>query len=175
MGIIGELARLRPGATRTPHPIYSFAAIGARAEEFANCDDPEAYGPNSVFAHFHEINGMIVSIGLGWNDTFSIVHYVEYRVGVEHRRIKAFSGIYVDRDGNPGIRTYTMYVRKTFNVITDVVPATDLLYERGAIKSVSVGDATVHYATANDYVDGLSPIVAEHPEWMHRLEKPNFK
>jgi len=31
MGALTEAARLRPGAVRTGHPIYSFAVIGARA------------------------------------------------------------------------------------------------------------------------------------------------
>ncbi|MEA3349435.1 MAG: AAC(3) family N-acetyltransferase, partial [Chloroflexota bacterium] len=112
MGIIGELARLRPDALRTPHPIYSFAAIGKRKDEFAACDDEEAYGPNSVFARFHQLNGTIVSIGLHWNSTFSLHHYVEYRSGCDYRRVKRFSGIYVGYDGVPKIKTYTMFVRK---------------------------------------------------------------
>ncbi len=174
MGIIGELARLRPNALRTPHPIYSFAAIGARAEEFVGCDDSEAYGPNSVFARFHELNGTIVSIGLHWNSTFSLHHYVEYRTGCDYRRVKVFSGIYVGRDGKPDIKTYTMFVRNDFNVITDIVPGMDHLYEMGVIKGVPVGDATVHYATANGFFDAMSVVVREHPEWLHRYQNPNY-
>ena len=60
MGIIGELARLRPEAVRTPHPIYSFAVMGNRKDDFGACNDMEAYGPNSVFALFHKLNGVIV-------------------------------------------------------------------------------------------------------------------
>lgn len=175
MGIIGELARFRPGAVRTPHPIYTFAAIGPLAEEFAACDDPEAYGPNSVFARFHDFNGMIISIGLHWNSTFSLHHYVEFRTGCNYRRVKAFSGIYVGRDGEPEIKTSTMFVRKNLQIITDIVPGMDHLHNRGVIKDVPVGDASVHYATANDFFDAMSIVVQEHPEWLHRLEKPGFK
>ncbi|MEE9288441.1 MAG: AAC(3) family N-acetyltransferase [Bacteroidota bacterium] len=47
MGIIGELARQRKAAIRTPHPIYSFAVLGNGKEEFLTCDDKEAFGDNS--------------------------------------------------------------------------------------------------------------------------------
>lgn len=168
MGIIGERARVRPQAKRTPHPIYSFAAIGKYSQDFAACEDKEAYGPNSAFALFHKLNGTIVSIGLHWNSTFSLHHYVEYNVGCDYRRVKRFSGLYVGYDGEPRIKTYTMFVRNDDTVITDIVPGMDQLFNTGVIKAVQVGDATVHYATANDFFDNMSVIVEQHPEKLHR-------
>lgn len=172
MGIIGELGRLRPEAARTPHPIYSFAALGKRKEEFRQTEDVEAYGPNSAFALFHKLNGMIISIGLHWNSTFSLHHYVEYNTGCDYRRAKRFSGIYVGYDGEPKTKTYSMFVRKDDCVITDIVPGMDELYERGVIRSTEVGDATVHYSSANDFFDNMSVIVRKHPEKLHRIENP---
>ena len=174
MGIIGELARLRPDAVRTPHPIYSFAALGARRDEFAACNDVEAYGPNSVFAHFHRLNGLNVSIGLHWNSTFSMHHYIEYNVGCDYRRVKRFSGIYVGYDGEPRLTTYSMFVRRDQRVITDIVPGMDELFEAGVIKAVQVGDATVHYMSANDFFDNMAPIVREYPEKLHKIKLPKF-
>ena len=174
MGVIGELSRLRTNALRTPHPIYSFAALGARKEEFVACDDEEAYGENSVFARFHQLNGVIVSIGLHWNSTFSMHHYVEYNTGCDYRRVKRFSGIYVGYDGNPKIKTYTMFVRNDMRIITDIVPGMDELFEQGTIKATQVGDATVHYATANDFFDNMSEIVRTHPEKLHRVDAPKY-
>jgi len=174
MGIITELARLRPDARRTPHPLYSFAALGQRKKEFAACDDVEAYGPDSVFALFHELNGTIVSIGLHWNSTFSMHHYVEYCTGCEYRRVKRFAGIYLGYDGVPRLKTYTMFVRKNFRVITDIVEGMDDLYERGVIKEIEVGGAKVHHATANDFFDNMSVIVRTHPEKLHKIKAPKF-
>lgn len=174
MGIIGELARLRPDALRTPHPIYSFAALGARKDEFAACDDIEAYGDNSVFGLFHRLNGVVVSIGLHWNSTFSIHHYVEYHTGCDYRRVKRFSGIYVGYDGVPQIKTYTMFVRKDNRVITDIVEGMDELLEKGVIKQTRVGDATVHYATAQAFFDNMSQIVRQHPEKLHKIKSPSY-
>ncbi len=174
MGIIGELGRLRPDALRTPHPIYSFAALGKRKEEFADCEEVEAYGPNSVFALFHRLNGLNVSIGLHWNSTFSMHHYVEFRTGCDYRRVKRFSGIYVGYDGEPHIKTYSMFVRNDDRVITDIAAGMDDLFNAGVIKGVSVGDATVHYASANDFFDNMSAIVRQHPEKLHKIKPPQY-
>ncbi|MCJ7702672.1 MAG: AAC(3) family N-acetyltransferase [Anaerolineales bacterium] len=174
MGIVGELARVRPGAVRTPHPIYSFVAFGKRKDEFGACEDMEAYGPNSVFALFHKLNGVIVSIGLEYNSSFSMIHYVEYNAGCDHRRLKKFSGIYIGYDGKPEMRTYSMYVRKNNNVTTDINPAMEDLIAAGAVKAVQAGDTKVEYATAMDFYDNMSVIVCEHPEKVRKLKQSRF-
>jgi aminoglycoside 3-N-acetyltransferase len=174
MGIIGELGRLRPDALRTPHPIYSFAALGKRKEVFAACEEVEAYGPNSVFALFHQLNGLNVSIGLHWNSTFSMHHYVEYNTGCDYRRVKKFSGIYLGYEDEPKIKTYSMFVRNDARVITDIVPGMDELFNTGIIKAVKVGEAEVHYCPANDFFDNMSVIVRQHPEKLHRIKTPKF-
>jgi len=174
MGMITELARLRPDAKRTPHPIYSFSVWGARADEFAAADDVEAYGPNSAFAHFHKSNGTIVSIGLDFNNTFSMHHYIEYNVGCDYRRIKEFSGIYVGYDRVPRVKTYSMFVRNSDRVKTYIVPGMNELLAAGVIQEVQVGAAKVHYATANEFYDNMSVIVREHPEKLHYVEEAKF-
>lgn len=174
MGIIGELARLRGETVRTPHPIYSFAALGKRKMDFAVCNDIEAYGPNSVFALFHQLNGMILSIGLHWNSTFSMHHYVEFRSGCDYRRVKRFSGIYVDYEGIPQIKTYSMFVRKNFRIITDIVEGMDELLENGVIRVTRVGGARVHYASANDFYDNMSVIIRNHPEKLHKVKPVEY-
>ena len=174
MGIIGELARQQASAIRTRHPMYSFAVLGKNRNEFAACDDVEAYGRNSVFQRFHELNGTIVSIGLGWNSTFSLHHYVEYRTGCNYRRTKRFAGIYVESDGIRKITTYTMFVRKDQTVTTDIVPGMDELFENGVIRATQIGSAIVHYASANDFFDSMSVIVRQHPEKLHRVQIRSF-
>ena len=174
MGIIGELGRLRPEALRTPHPIYSFAALGKRKEAFAACDDMEAYGPNSVFGLFQKLNGLNVSIGLHWNSTFSMHHYVEYNTGCDYRRVKSFSGIYVGYNDEPKIKTYSMFVRNDTHVITDIVPGMDELFDAGIIKAAYVGGCTVHFCPANDFFDQMSVIVRENPEKLHKTKTVKF-
>jgi aminoglycoside 3-N-acetyltransferase len=174
MGMITEMARLRPGAKRTPHPIYSFAVLGARAEEFSKTEDVEAYGPNSAFALFHKLNADIISIGLDFNNSFSMHHYIEYNTGCDYRRVKEFGGIYMGYDRQPQIKMYSMFVRKDGRVKTYIVPAMNELLAAGVIKKIEVGAAKVHYLTANEFFDNMSPIVREHPEKLHYLEEPKY-
>jgi aminoglycoside N3'-acetyltransferase len=102
---------MRKGAKRTPTNLF-FRSPGRRADEFAATEDVEAYGPNSAFALFHKTNGTIVSIGLDFNNTFSMHHYIEYNVGCDYREIKQFSGIYVGYNRIPQLKTYTMFAEE---------------------------------------------------------------
>jgi aminoglycoside 3-N-acetyltransferase len=169
MGVITERARNRADARRTPHPIYSFSVLGPRAEEFVAADDPEAFGPNSVFSLFHRTNGTIVSIGLDFNNTFSMMHYVEYNVGCHYRRVKEFSGVYLGYDREPVLKTYSMFVRRN-GVNTFITPGMDELLAAGVIKEVRVGAARVHVSPATEFFDNMSVIVREHPEKLHYLD-----
>ena len=174
MGILGELARQRKDAIRTPHPIYSFAVLGKRKEEFLNCDDKEAYGDNSVFGLFHKINGTIVSIGLDFNSTFTLHHHVELKTGCNYRRTKNFTGIYVEKNGMSSIKTYSMFVRATLRTQTYIVPGMNELLKRGIIKETKIGEAKVHYAFAKDFFDNMSKIIKYHPEKLHYEIQPKF-
>jgi len=175
MGAITEQARLRTDAKRSPHPIYSFSALGPRADEFAATEDVEAYGPNSVFALMHHSNVKIISIGLDFNSTFSIHHYVEYNTGCDYRRIKEFGGIYLGYDRKPQVKMYSMFVRKDDSVKTYINPGMDELLAAGVIKEVKVGEAKVHYATSQEFFDNMSVIVREHPEKLHYIEEPKYR
>lgn len=171
MGIITELARCRETAVRTPHPLYSFAVLGNRQEEFAACDDVEAVGDNSVFALFHKFNGLIVSIGLDFNSSFTFSVHAIYKAGGYWRRVKKFSGIYVGYDGVPQLKTYSMYVRSTFQVITDIKPAINELIDREIIKVHQLGDAVVHTVRANPFYDAWTVIAKNHPEMLYRMKE----
>lgn len=174
MGAITEVARQQPYALRTPHPIYSFVALGRRKEDFAACEDKEAYGPNSAFAIFHKTNGTIISIGLDFNSTFSMHHYIEFNVGCDYRRVKEFSGIYVGYNRMPQVKTYSMFVRKDDRVKTYIVPGMNDLLAQGVIKEVQVGATKIHYATAQDFFDNMAVIIREHPEKLHYIDQMKY-
>jgi aminoglycoside 3-N-acetyltransferase len=171
MGIITELARCREDAIRTPHPLYSFAVLGSRQEEFSACEDVEAVGDNSVFALFHKLNGLIVSIGLDFNSSFTFSVHAIYKAGGYWRRVKKFSGIYVGYDGVPQLKTYSMYVRATFQVQTNIKPAIQDLIDRDIIEVNQLGKATVHTVRANPFFDAWTVIAKNHPEKLHYVEE----
>ena len=164
MGALTEFARLRPEARRTPHPIYSFAALGADADAFAACDDPEAFGDGSVFALFQERDGLLLSIGLDLDRSFTLIHRVEIMNGATHRRIKRFGGLYVDGDGVVAPRLYTMFVRRR-GIATATGPAMREVVDRGVVAEHvgGLGDATVHAVRAGAFTDAVAEIVRERP------------
>ncbi|NIS83323.1 MAG: hypothetical protein GTO14_24700 [Anaerolineales bacterium] len=167
MGVLTELARWRDDAIRTPHPIYSFAALGKGKDEFGACDDVEAFGDNSVFARFHELNGMILSIGVEHRNSFTFNIFAIHKAGGHWRRIKEFSGIYVGFDGVPQIKTYSMFVRATLRVQTQITPGIQHLIEKKLIKDVSIGEATVYYVRARPFFDAWTELVNTQPEKLH--------
>lgn len=171
MGIITEVARCREDAIRTPHPLYSFAVLGNRQEEFAACDDVEAVGDNSVFALFHKLNGLIVSIGLDFNSSFTFSVHAIYKAGGYWRRVKKFSGIYVGYDGIPQLKTYSMYVRSTFQVQTDIKPAIQELIDGDIIKIHQLGAAVVHTVRAKPFYDAWTVIAKNHPDKLHYVKE----
>lgn len=175
MGALTEMARRSPRFQRTGHPIYSFAASGRLAGELASVDSVTSYGPGSVFDRLHSEDAVIVSLGLGFNATFTMTHHVESISGAcRYRYEKPFSGIYVGRDGVPALKTYSMMVRDVSRgVQTDIIPAMTRLVAEGAIKEHRIDEALCHHSRSRDFVAALLPIVRDSPEMLHKLGKPS--
>jgi aminoglycoside 3-N-acetyltransferase len=173
MGVLTEFSRRDPAFARTGHPIYSFTAAGRLAAELAAIESVASYGPGSVFDRLHRENAAIVSLGLGFNATFTMTHHVESISGAcRYRYEKPFSGIYIGRDGKPALKTYSMMVRDVAQgVQTDIIPAMTKLVEGGAIKEHFIDGALCHFSDSRDFVDALLPIVRTHPEMLHKKGK----
>ncbi|HET7145521.1 MAG TPA: AAC(3) family N-acetyltransferase, partial [Anaerolineales bacterium] len=125
-------------------------------------------------ALFHKLNATIISIGLDFNNSFSMHHYIEYNAGCDYRRVKEFAGIYMGYDRMPQIKKYSMFVRLNDRVKTYIVPGMNDLLNAGVIKEIQVGAAKVHHLTANEFFDNMSVIVREHPEKLHFIEEPKY-
>ena len=76
MGSLTEAARMHPLAVRTGHPVYSFAAIGAKSKYFADIDNFSGYGDDSPFAVFREMGGKIAILDLPDQNSMTFYHYV---------------------------------------------------------------------------------------------------
>jgi aminoglycoside 3-N-acetyltransferase len=132
MGALTEAGRLHPDAVRTGHPIYSFAAIGARAERFRGLNNFSGYGENSPFAILRELDGKIAVLDLPDQDSMTFYHYIEEMHRVPYRYYKTFSGEYTDQHGMTEVRTYGIFVRDLEKgVLTHVNPLGELLWGRG--------------------------------------------
>ncbi|MEZ4375948.1 MAG: AAC(3) family N-acetyltransferase [Polyangiaceae bacterium] len=131
MGALTEAGRLHRAATRSGHPIYSFAVIGKCAAEF-DVNNESGYGPDSPFAILRTLDGKIAILDLPDQHSMTFYHHVEEMHQVDYRYFKSFTGNYTDRDGITSERTYRLYVRDLERgVRTDVNPMGELLWEQG--------------------------------------------
>jgi aminoglycoside 3-N-acetyltransferase len=170
MGALTEIVRTDPRAVRVPHPIYSFAVIGAHAEEAGRIDDPSSYGPGSLFAKLREWDGKIMVIGLSYNDSMTFFHHVEEMVGCDYRWMKSFTGEYTGLDGVTREYTATMNVRDVDKgVETMVDPMGEKLEQLGAITTRTIGAATVRLMRANEVYELTVPEVRAGGHALHRV------
>jgi aminoglycoside 3-N-acetyltransferase len=172
MGVLSELVRNDPNSKRVEHPIYSFAVLGARADEAASISDPSSYGADSLFGHLCKWDGKIMIIGLSYNDSMTFFHHVEELQGVSYRYLKSFSGMVTDVTGESLERTVTMYVRDIDRgVVTAVDAMGELLANKGLIRSTRIGDATVRLMGAREIFDATVEAMKKEPRLLYTLDE----
>lgn len=129
MGALTECARTSPGAVRTGHPIYSFAVIGKRAEDFRTINNESGYGADSPFALLREMNGKIGVLDLPDQNSMTFYHHMEEMCLVDYRYFKKFSADYTGYEGLTASRTYSLFVRNLERgILTSVDRAGELLW-----------------------------------------------
>lgn len=132
MGAFTEAARNFGGAVRTGHPIYSFAAIGARSPDFAKVNNLSAYGDDSPFALLRYLDGEIGVLDLPDQNSMTFYHHVEEMHDVSYRHHKSFTAPYTDTRGITEPRTYSIFVRDLEkNVLTSVDRMGEKLWSEG--------------------------------------------
>jgi aminoglycoside 3-N-acetyltransferase len=133
MGALTEAGRAWPGAVRTGHPIYSFAALGKRAAEFRPVRNFSGYGDDSPFGMLHRADGKIAVLDLPDNGSMTFYHYVEESCSASYRYHKQFTGPYTDEDGVTTQEAFGLFVRDLERgVLTRVDPMGELLWQTGA-------------------------------------------
>ena len=131
MGALTEAGRTHPNAIRTGHPIYSFVAIGHKAEKFKGINNFSGYGPDSPFALLKELNGKIAVLDLPEQNSMTFYHHVEEMHQVDYRYHKTFQAQYTDEYDNTTTQTYGLFVRDLVaGVTTKVEPAGELMWEK---------------------------------------------
>jgi aminoglycoside 3-N-acetyltransferase len=131
MGVLTETARLYPDVVRTGHPVYSFAAIGDKAQDFLGLNNTSAYGEHSPFGILKRAHGKIAVLDLEDQDSMTFYHHVEEVKQVPYRYFKDFAALYTDSAGVTTQRTFQLYVRNIDRgVLTRVNPAGELMWER---------------------------------------------
>jgi aminoglycoside 3-N-acetyltransferase len=140
MGALTEVARKRPGAVRTGHPIYSFAVLGAKRALFDGLVNFSGYGTDSPFGILHREGGKIGILDLPDQDSMTFYHYVEEAHSAPYRYHKRFTGAYTDANGETSDRTFGLFVRDIARgVLTDVNPMGERLWQKGLYEGFRPG------------------------------------
>ena len=90
---------------------YSFAVKGKDVEKLFALDDQSGWGPNSIFAYFHNNSAKNFFVGIDYKLGFTFDLYFEEKVGVNYRYFKNFENFYIDHKGVKTKKIYKMYVR----------------------------------------------------------------
>ncbi len=93
MGTFAEMLRLHPKSSRSHDPLFSVAALGARAQELTANMPRECFGKDSFWDRFLETDGVVCNLNLDAGSTF--IHYVERCLNVPYRYDKVFPGVFV--------------------------------------------------------------------------------
>ena len=147
VGALGNAAMKRADFKRTGHPIYSWMVWGKRAGELLQMDQPNAFGPGSVFDFLDITHAKQLTLGNTSSDSTTQMHHVEAACKVPYRFDKPFTGEYTDYSGNTCLKTYSMHVRplnlKVTNTEVDRDERGKELEKRGIMKVKHLDEMTL--------------------------------
>lgn len=152
-GAIPNAALARPGRLRSCHPTHSWVASGARAEELlrGHRDSPTPCGAGSPFEKLVELDGCIVTLGVGVN-TITAWHYYEDILDVP------YLGHYHPKERHLSYCTAGLRIQYEFpGIMQDVVKAS------GIMGVATVGKSTSGMIRARALRRFMATILADDP------------
>ena len=163
MGGLTEVARARPDACRSGHPVYSFIALGKHSHAFGAINNKSGYGADSPFALLRKLDGQIGVLDLPDQKSMTFYHHVEEMHGVPYRYHKSFEGMYRNASGKEDMRKYSIFVRNIEEgVLTHVDPAGEEMWAAGLYAGDRPGEATgFRIIGANAMFDFVSKIISD--------------
>ncbi|MDO8688949.1 MAG: AAC(3) family N-acetyltransferase [Dehalococcoidia bacterium] len=172
MGVVSELAR--SAGFRTFHPMYSFALLGNGPEDGQGrfgLDYKCAFGAESTFATLREVGAKVVVIGLPWQHSMTLVHYVEELEGVDYRFHKAFAGRYTDEDERTTRREYSATVRRLdLGVRTFVDDCEKDALSEGVGRETWLGRTRITAVDVAPFVEWLRGKLKTNPGYLHKRD-----
>ena len=163
-GIFAEMIRELPESIRSNDPMFSVAAIGARAQELTQDAPTECFGVGSFWDRFLKIRGVVCNLNFDAGSTF--IHYVEKCLQVPYRYDKVFNGIIRD-DGMDGPGQAIFFCRKDLND-SGTEAAFELFdrlsRQRGMARTEKVGRGAILAITAADTYRLIQETLPRYPD-----------
>jgi len=159
MGALAELVRTWPGARRSNHPQFSFAAIGPAAHQLtADHRLDHGCGEGSPLARLYEMDGHVLLLGVG-HDSNTSLHLAEYRAGVRGA-VQQTAPVLVD-----GAATWVTW--DDVDLYSEDFPALGEAFEEtGSVRMGPVGQGVgrlMHQPTAVNFAQRWLPMHTARP------------
>ena len=152
-------------AKRSFHPIFSAAAIGAKAADLTRGISKSSFGEDSLFHRLHEQNGKLVF----FNTSFyycTFIHYVEQKIGVDYRFLKTFTGN-VSVSGVEKMDSFDFYVRYLDrDVVLDLTRLEKELLADGRMKRSFFREAPILQVRCTDVFEEAKRRVETDPYYL---------
>ena len=118
-GPFTEYIRQQKDAVRQFHPFSSSTALGKEAVDICMNNSRHVYGLESPFQRMVDRDALYVSVGKPMESTISLVHHIEFLMGVPYRYTKEFLHPCLV-DGKVKMMEFYLYVtRKKCEIVRD--------------------------------------------------------
>jgi aminoglycoside 3-N-acetyltransferase len=161
-GLITEIFRRMPDVVRSLHPTHSVAAWGKYAADLTQSHHlGGAFGANSPICRLRDYGGMVVGLGTGLRDSFTILHVVEevHPKARDHffeRETRSMT--IIDADGRE--RDYTFRVLRA-GVRRDYERVERVLIDEGVLRYVAARGLRCAVTRAQSFIDRAMQLVDE--------------
>lgn len=162
-----EFVRQQPEVRRTCDPMFSVAAVGARADELTRDVPMASFASGCFWQRFVEADGWVINVNL-WAIS-GLAHYVERCLNVPYRYDKLFVGDFI-QNGKTVRRGSIFTVQDPTNPDTrvDVTQFDALAYETGLAKKIQVGRGFITAMRARDMVRLIEGALSTQPNFLNQ-------
>ncbi|MHA0856984.1 AAC(3) family N-acetyltransferase [Paenibacillus sp. CMAA1364] len=148
MGVVAEMFRKWPGATRSDHPARSIVAVGKHASYITEDHDlSNIFGEGSPLDKLYQLNGYVLLVGVGYDKNTSL-HLAETRANLPDKEFSEESSAMMMN----GQREWVTYKTQTVND-EDFITLGQKYDNECNVKIHKVGNADVRFLEQRPLVD----------------------
>ena len=161
VGALTEYFRKMPTVLRSSDPIFSMAAKGKLATEFANVAIDDCFGENSAFGLLNKHNANLICLGCGFILTHT--HYVEQKIPVNYRYFKTFNGTITRHGSTEAIQTRYFVRDLARKSEINLSSLQSRLCQQGLLSIIPVGRVALYAVRCHDFEQQARQLIIEQP------------